>query len=502
MNRIHTGLTVLALASALIALGCGTQSADSQPSSLLTYHGADLLEKYGELDKSGYEAMAAGDFDGAIALFGQQAALIPTGRQGAYNLACAYSRSGQVDEAMNTLRRAVEEGYCDAQKIAGDSDLDAIRDHEGYEALLAAAEQALARKAHLIIAGVPRFDTPPVTFASEEELEVWYAERKESIDSHAAGVWQKWEAIVARSDLAGRMLAARRDLAGDGYEYDLGRVRETYALRPNERSGWGPIAIAIMNEVDVFLAGDRPAESVDRAAFYGALAAVSENSLENPNTQPFRAAANNADGYAARISADSRYYGGAKAILLAVAVAETENDDTEAVTLAKAFMEEFGDEDLAMGVAATLCSAAIIKAAWPVSFTAVDLNGTPVHLDDYRGKVVLIDFWATWCPPCIAELPALKAAYTKYHDQGFEILSVSLDYAGAMSDEEFGNWTAENGMNWRHVYDGKGWDSQLVVDFHVTSVPTPYLIGRDGSLVALKSECRGEALAESIAGAL
>ena len=112
-----------------------------------------------------------------------------------------------------------------------------------------------------------------------------------------------------------------------------------------------------------------------------------------------------------------------------------------------------------------------------LSFTAVD--GKKVDLADLRGKVVLVDFWATWCPPCVEEVPALVETYEKFKDKGFEIVGVSLDQdKGAL--EKF---TAENKMTWPQFFDGKGWDNELAKRFNIQSVPTMWLLDREGKLV-------------------
>jgi len=111
-----------------------------------------------------------------------------------------------------------------------------------------------------------------------------------------------------------------------------------------------------------------------------------------------------------------------------------------------------------------------------LSFTAVD--GSKVDLADLRGKVVLVDFWATWCPPCVEEIPGVVEVYEKFKDQGFEIVGISLDQdKGAL--EKF---TAENKMTWPQFFDGKGWDNELAKRFEIQSVPTMWLLDREGKL--------------------
>ncbi|SFW84479.1 AhpC/TSA family protein [Chitinophaga sancti] len=128
-------------------------------------------------------------------------------------------------------------------------------------------------------------------------------------------------------------------------------------------------------------------------------------------------------------------------------------------------------------------------------FEQPDVNGKPVKLSDFRGKYVLVDFWASWCHPCREENPNLKKAYGELKDKGLEVLAVSLD------DKQTRNaWIKAietDGLPWIHVSDLKGWQNQVAVLYGIRAVPQNYLVDPAGKIVA--QNLRGPELSTKLA---
>ena len=113
-------------------------------------------------------------------------------------------------------------------------------------------------------------------------------------------------------------------------------------------------------------------------------------------------------------------------------------------------------------------------------FSTTDLDDKPISLQQYRGKVVLLDFWAVWSGFCIGEMLRVKKIYDTYKDQGFEVIGVSLD----TDETKLRNYLKENDIPWRQIYSGLERQSPLVQQYDVRSIPTRWLIDRNGKLIA------------------
>jgi peroxiredoxin len=158
--------------------------------------------------------------------------------------------------------------------------------------------------------------------------------------------------------------------------------------------------------------------------------------------------------------------------------------------LSKSLKETDTGKELAQRIAASGTTA--IGATAPL-FTQNDVIGKPVSLESLRGKVVLVEFWASWCGPCRAENPNLVKEYQLYKDKGFQVLSVSLD----SSKENWLKAIEADGLPWLHVSDLKGWNNAVGRLYGVRAVPASFLVGKDGKIIA--NGLRGESLKNKLA---
>ncbi|HXC35917.1 MAG TPA: TlpA disulfide reductase family protein [Candidatus Acidoferrales bacterium] len=119
---------------------------------------------------------------------------------------------------------------------------------------------------------------------------------------------------------------------------------------------------------------------------------------------------------------------------------------------------------------------AVVGKPLDITFAAVD--GRTVDLNRMKGKVVLIDYWATWCPGCVAEIPHIKEIYDKYHTQGLEVVGISFD----TDEKAMNNFTQQHDLPWPQYFDGQGWTNKFGVEYGLEQIPTLWLLDKKGTL--------------------
>jgi peroxiredoxin len=119
-----------------------------------------------------------------------------------------------------------------------------------------------------------------------------------------------------------------------------------------------------------------------------------------------------------------------------------------------------------------------------LDFSLPDLKGDSLRLSSLKGKVFLLDFWASWCVPCRFSNKNLVKLYSKYKDKGFEILSVSLDD----NQSAWKKAVNKDKITWLQINDSKGWDARSAAKWQVDAIPASFLIDKDGNVVSVNAE--------------
>ena len=251
----------------------------------------------------------------------------------------------------------------------------------------------------------------------------------------------------------------------------------TYPSFQNNQGGFN-------NEIDYFAANYFQFADLDHAEYdqipYLFEAAKNYATVLSMQPIPTETFHGHIDGLLAKFSPNAKAH---KFALGGISIGLQSKNHPSFVRYGNQFLDKYGAEKSPMidnfKIAVNRASSFMTGAEAP-DFAQNDPDGNPIKLSELRGKVVLVDFWASWCGPCRRENPNVVRMYNKYKDQGFEILGVSLD----KTKNAWLKAIEKDQLTWPHVSDLRGWKNEVAQLYSVTSVPATILLDREGRIIA------------------
>jgi len=444
-------------------------------------------------EKEGRDALYMGRNEEARGAFLRLSQVRPEGWKAPLGLAMA-AAAGDVAEGIDHLKRAVQAGRFRRDWLEGAEELVALRDEEGWEAVLALASERELPDLD--------WDRPPraQAFSSVGAARSWLNEMR----------WRdyqgKHDELDRRRSLhlarAGRAAYIRLAETSDD-EDEVRAARHGAALSTAELAQHDGTALErLRRETPALLKGDL--EPGQEASLCWEWTSAERAGLER-TAAPGAPSGDWLPALHLRLERMAKTWRGtpcSAAVLARLVSVHTWEEEgrgaEEAGRWYEVYLEEHGgDPEEVRDVFSFFLAPARIRREGVPPFKIVGLDGNELSQDALRGKVVLIDFWATWCGPCVKEIPHLRGVYKEFHDQGFEIVGISLDRADNLMERlAFRAWLWRRGVCWPQHLDGRGWETPLARELNIHGIPTTILLDREGRVVDV--DLRGDRTGERV----
>jgi thiol-disulfide isomerase/thioredoxin len=178
--------------------------------------------------------------------------------------------------------------------------------------------------------------------------------------------------------------------------------------------------------------------------------------------------------------------------MLLKSVADELDGSPRQAELLKRIAANYPDSRFAESAKVSLKKLESVGKPFALEFTDA-ISGTKVAMKNLKGKVVVVDFWATWCGPCVHEMPTMKELYSRFHGQNVEFIGVSLDEPREEGGlDKLKDFVTRNGITWPQYYQGKGWESEFSSSWAIDAIPAVFVVDQQGNLYSTNARGRLE----------
>lgn len=433
--------------------------------------------------QNGYMALETGNPEEALKSFMAAIESQPDNFEGYYHMACYYGRTGNPEQSLDYVRKAFVKGYWDWHHFSADTDIDCIRNLEGYSAL----EAGLKLRYDEIVAQLDRvFVIPDVGQAKKFETmdELLTAFRTDFFKNpdllkmdDDPKIMAQFVALVADYlGAIGRMAHEQPDRAEDLALEELKFLNGEFGpLRCSK------IELAVIDRVEQFKQRFAQSSRVVEALFYKAVFLTKRLATLTPQAQ--NQARPQAEASLREIV--TLYPGTTQAGNAHVMLVEFEQDPKARIELIRRIKAEYQNDKKVMDTLWGNYQSILFQEFMVPDFTAVTLDGSTITKESLKGKVAILDFWATWCRPCMAQIPKLVELNKKHSSEELRIIGVSLDMKDKITDAAFQEFLNGHNMTWPQVYEGSAFESPLPQAFHIKGIPTYIVLDQQGCYVPM-----------------
>ena len=277
-------------------------------------------------------------------------------------------------------------------------------------------------------------------------------------------------------------IATRGELILELYKTapDNDRVPALMAERWGSKPPYGSEGDALLKEIDDILAHTKNEKLKIEGTFFKARAQVFKSQEGGDGKLDL----SSVDAFLQLAPKDPR------AGQLIYMAASSARDEKAKTAMEERILKDFADSQFATMIKGSRRQREGIGKPFELEFTEA-ISGSTISMNSLKGKVVVLDFWATWCGPCVAEMPEMKKLYEKFHGQGVEFIGISLDQSKDQGGlDALKKFVKDKEIPWPQYYQGKGWQSEFSGSWGINSIPSMFVVDQDGKLVSV--EARGK----------